>query len=57
MSKFKKVISGYYRSGGWHIIKIDGAWRVGKGDLFPEHFTWESTLKGAKAYIQRMEAK
>ena len=57
MSKFKKVIPGYYRSGGWHIIKIHGAWRVEKGDLFPEHFTWESTLKGAKAYIQRMEAK
>ena len=57
MSKFKKVSSGYYRSGGWHITKIHGAWLVEKGDLFPEHSTWESTLKGAKEYIQLMEAK
>jgi hypothetical protein len=30
---------------------------VRKGELYPEHSTWENTLKGAKQFIERMESK
>ena len=53
--KFTKIYAGFYRYGKWSIQKIDGAWLVRKGDLYPEHLTWENTLKGAKEFIEIME--
>jgi hypothetical protein len=51
--KLTKVMSGYYRYGKWHIEKLHGAWQVTKGgSVFPEIFTWASTLKEAKDFIQ-----
>ena len=55
--QFTKFSAGSYRYGKWSIEKLDGAWLVRKGELFPEHSTWENTLKGAKQFIERMEAK
>jgi hypothetical protein len=53
--QFTKLNAGSYFYGQWSIEKIDGAWLVRKGVLYPEHSTWENTLKGAKQYIERME--
>ena len=55
--KFTKVMSGYYRCGKWEIEKLDGAWIVRKGSLFPEHSTWATTLGEAKQYIARIEGE
>jgi hypothetical protein len=57
LMKFTKLDAGSYRYGKWSIEKLDGAWLVRKGDLYPEHSTWENTLKGAKQFIERMEIK
>jgi len=54
--KLTKIDAGSYRYGKWEIVKMHGAWLVQKGSLFPEHSTWENTLKGAKEFITRMEA-
>ena len=54
---FTKVMSGWYRSGRYNIEKLERGWLVWEGDSFPEHWSWEPTLKEAKAYIQMMEAK
>jgi hypothetical protein len=54
---FIKVDAGSYRYGKWQIDKLHGAWLVKKGDLFPEHSTWSSTLRGAKEFVMMMERK
>jgi len=54
--KLLKIDAGSYRYGKWSIEKLHGAWLVRKGVLFPEHSTWENTLKNAKQFIERMEA-
>ena len=54
--QFTKLNAGSYRYGQWSIEKLDGAWLVRKGLWASEHSTWENTLKGAKQYIERMEA-
>ncbi len=55
--KFHKWNAGSYKYGKWSIEKIDGAWLVRSSTWYPEHTTWENTLKGAKQFIERMEAK
>ena len=54
--KFTKLNAGSYRYGKWSIEKYDGAWLVRSSQFYSEHTTWENTLKGAKQYIERMEA-
>ena len=55
--KFTKLNAGSYLYGQWSIEKLHGAWLVRKGLWASEHSTWENTLKGAKQFIERMEAK
>jgi hypothetical protein len=54
--QFTKLNAGSYRYGKWSIEKYDGAWLVRSSQFYSEHTTWENTLKGAKQYIERMEA-
>lgn len=54
--QFTKIDAGSYRYGKWSIEKLHGVWLVRKGMLYPEHFTWENTLKSAKQFVERMEA-
>jgi hypothetical protein len=54
--KLTKLAAGSYRYGKWSIEKYDGAWLVRSSQFYPEHTTWENTLKGAKQFIERMKA-
>ena len=53
--KFTKIDAGSYRYGKWEIEKLQCAWLVRSEQLHPEHSTWASTLKEAKAFITMME--
>ena len=55
--KLKKWSAGSYQYGKWSIEKIDGAWLVRSSHFYPEHTTWDNTLKGAKEFVERTEGR
>ncbi len=53
--KLQKWGAGSYKYGKWSIEKIDGAWLVRSSQFYPEHTTWDNTLKGAVQWINQIE--